>query len=299
MRSPSASDTRALVAGIATFVVFAAGSGAAIAQGKPDAKADAKRECTAAYDDVQALRADGKLGAARKQAVACASDACPGFIKVDCAKWLTEIDGSTPTVVFEVRDAFGKETTAARVDLDGKPWIDVLDGKARALDPGTHTLHYELPGGAALDDTVQIREGQKNRTLRASFQAAAPAPALPPDEPRRSVGPWVLGGAGLAGLAVGGVLGAFVLYDASVTSGDGCNASTHTCRTPAGLSAAQQGRALGPATTIALAVGGAGLAGGLVWLLATGPARASAPAALGFGTTMTAAGATWRLHATW
>jgi hypothetical protein len=310
MRSPSACDVLAraalgrrrwIVGGICASLLAAA-PGAARA-------ADEKQACSAAYDQVQVLREARKLAAAREQAAVCLRDVCAAFIRTDCAKWFGEIEASQPTVVFEVRDAAGKETNAVRVDLDGKPWVAALDGKSRPIDPGQHTLHYVAEGGGVLDDTVQIREGEKNRKLYASFQKAAPvAPVLPVvapapgrgEAPSRSSAPWIIGGIGLAGLAVGGILGGVVLHDKAVTNDPNqCSATLRVCTT-AGASAEQQGKTLGPASTAGLVVGGVGVAVAAVWLIVRGSAKGAAPVAtVGLGPATMAGGGGWTLCGRW
>jgi hypothetical protein len=287
-------------------VVAAAPAGARADDG------DDKRACGVTYALTQTLRQAGKLTAARRPAMICSRDTCAEFIRTDCARWLAEIDASQPTVVFEVRDAAGLETTAVRVELDGKPWIDRLDGKAAAVDPGLHKLHFVLAGGGEIDDTVQIREGEKNRKLTASFQnAGSPAPlgdgAAPPvSEPggepqRRSVAPWVIGGVGLAALAVGGILAGVVAADKSTTENPhNCNQKAPFHCNGAGLSAFNQARTLGPVSTVGFIVGGVGVAAGVVWLAARGPAKASAPpAAVGIGPVLSASSAGLRLQGSW
>jgi hypothetical protein len=162
-----------------------------------------KKACGEAYELTQTLRRGGKLSDARKPAIVCSRDVCADFIRVDCARWLGEIDASLPTVVFTVRDAAGQETGAVRVSLDGKPWLDRLDGSARAIDPGEHHLRFEIDGAPALDQTVQIREGEKNRALGVSFQTK-PAPPDTTAAPGagRPVWAWIAVGAGVASLGV-------------------------------------------------------------------------------------------------
>ena len=63
----------------------------------------------------------------------------------------------------------------------------------------------------------------------------------------------------IASLVAGGVLGGLVLHAKNVNDA-GCNAVQQTCTQPA-KDAAKLGGALGPATTVALIVGAAGVAG--------------------------------------
>jgi hypothetical protein len=275
---------------------------AAIVVGTPaTARADDKQACGAAYEQTQSQRKAGKLAAARQQAALCTRDACAEFIRADCARWLGEMEASQPTVVFEVRDTAGKETSAVRVDLDGKPWVAALDGQARPIDPGQHTLHYALGSGESVDDSVQIREGEKNRRLTATFQKGGAAQAAaPPDDGQRSVAPWVIGGVGVAALVVGGVLAGLVAKDRSTTEDPTqCNQTTLKC-TASGLSAANQGKLLGSVSTAMFVAGGAAVGAGVVWLVVRGPAKSAAPiASLGMGAVVTASGPAWRLSGSW
>ena len=192
MRSQSAPSRNC-----AGSVAIALGLSLAVAPGRrPNILRRRKQACSAAYDQAQELRLAGKLSAAHEQALICVRDACAEFIRTDCAKWLGEIESSQPTVVFDVRDSAGQETSAVRVSLDGKPWLDKLDGSAKAIDPGEHTLHLEMDGAPAVDQTVQIREGQKNHELTATFSKTAPASVV-------SVAPTPSGCAGRADSAFG------------------------------------------------------------------------------------------------
>jgi hypothetical protein len=231
-----------------------------------DARADAKKACVAAYEQTQSLRDAGKLSEARKAALACTVPECPGFVVKECTQWLAQIDASMPTVVLEVRDATGAETGAAQVSLDGQPWLGELDGKAKAIDPGAHVLRYVVAGAEPREEKVQIREGEKNRKLVVTFKKEAPA-VVPVQAPAgRSAGPWVVGGIGVAALVVGAVLGGITVHDYGVTTDPSqCSPTLKKCTT-AGANAEAQGRALGPATTVALVAGGAAVAGAGIWL---------------------------------
>ena len=58
------------------------------------ARANEKQACVAAYEETQALRKQGKLRLASERVLACARNACPAFVKSDCAAWLGEIEAS-------------------------------------------------------------------------------------------------------------------------------------------------------------------------------------------------------------
>jgi hypothetical protein len=162
-----------------------------------------KDQCFDAYEQAQRLRKEYKLRAAHEQLVTCGADSCPAFVRQDCAKWLGEVEASTPTIVVLARRADGTAIEGARATLDGGPFADALDGRAVAVDPGPHDLRCEAEG-AAVQTRIVVAEGAKNQQFLVSFGAApVPAPVeKPPPRPARGGIPtatWVLGGVAVAG----------------------------------------------------------------------------------------------------
>ena len=182
-----------------------------------EALADVKQQCANAYVQTQTARKASKLRSAREQGLVCAQNACPDVVKKECAVWLTEIEASLPTVVFEVRDTSGSETSAVRVFFDDEVLKEQLDGKAVAVDPGEHRIRYELEGQPSIEERMVIREGEKNRKLSVSFIKAVPVTPPPGSETPEAGGEggvpaitYVLGGVGVVGLglfATFGILG--------------------------------------------------------------------------------------------
>lgn len=184
------------------------------------AHAVTKQECAAAYEETQSLQKDGKLKDAREKALFCSQDACPRAVKVDCAKWLAEIEESLPTVVFSALGPDGQETAAARVSVDGQPLADRTDGKAVAVDPGEHRFRFELPGAPAIERTMVLREGEKLRRIDVSFAVPkepagkkGPAEGEAPRGPGAPVAPIVIGAIGVAAVGVGATFGALGLAE--------------------------------------------------------------------------------------
>lgn len=178
---------RALFAAVLLFVPAAA-------------SAEPKDACIAAYEQTQTLRKDGKLVSARAQAEICARESCPALLTKDCARWIHELDGSTPSVVFEARSDGGAVLTDVRVSVDGAVIASHLDGKPVAIDPGKHVFRFEADGATA-SETVLVREGEKNRRVRTTLAARAEEPA-PADAHRIPPGVWIFGGASLVALGV-------------------------------------------------------------------------------------------------
>ena len=191
------------------------------------ASADEKAVCTDAYVAAQTLRNEHRLLNARDQLRTCARQECAsqmrGEMLKDCTTWLAQVEAVLPSVVFEVRDSSGNDLSAVHLMVDGQALADRLDGTALSVDPGEHTFRFETAGQPALERKLVIREGDKGRRERVVFGVAAPAPptvatqvapspaapTAPPEDGghgRRVLG-LVSGGAGLVGLAVGGIFG--------------------------------------------------------------------------------------------
>lgn len=199
---------RGAVCGLAAILAMVA------AQHGARAQSDNKDACTDAYVANQKLRKDGKLSLARDQLLICAQEACPGPIKADCARWLSEVDQNLPTIVVDAKGRDGNDTVDVRVFVDGNKVAEQLDGRPLTIDPGAHTLRFEHDGAAAIEQKVVVQQGVKNRTVSVSFSSTtAPTPvptADPTQKPPEDDGPpvpWAV-------VAVVGVLslGAFASF---------------------------------------------------------------------------------------
>jgi hypothetical protein len=129
------------------------------------AHADDKRACIDASEQAQLLRMHGKLRGAKEQLLVCARDVCPPLVAHDCGQWLQEVATSTPTVVIGALDAQGKDVGDIRVWVDDEPFVDKLDGSAVPIDPGKHIFQFLRSGAPPFEETVIVREGEKNRIL--------------------------------------------------------------------------------------------------------------------------------------
>lgn len=140
---------------------------------------DEKQVCVRAVEHAQLARLDGKLREAREGFMTCARAVCPDAIRVDCTRWVTEVDASMPTAVVDAVWADGRDVTGLTVMLDGQPLAEAATGRAVALDPGTHTFRFEAPGAAPVVTQNVIREGEKNRILHVTFTPTPSSPAAP------------------------------------------------------------------------------------------------------------------------
>jgi hypothetical protein len=175
--------------------------------------------CAQAAEKAQELRSAGKLLGSLEKLRVCVRTSCPAFLRRDCAQWRTEVEASLPTVVVAAHADDGRDLVAVRVTVDGAPLAERVDGLARPLDPGAHRFLFEAEGAPPVEQTVVLREGDKRRAVEVIFP---PAPtAKPPASrggvanpaPERGPWPWILGGAGLAGVGVGAILAVSGLSD--------------------------------------------------------------------------------------
>jgi hypothetical protein len=134
------------------------------------AAASPKEVCIAAATDGQRTRDDGRWLEAKEQFLTCAAATCPGLVRAECARWLSDLDAKIPSVVLGAKDASGVDLTAVRVLLDGKPYVNALDGRPRQLDPGAHRLRFVGEGDLAANVDVVIRAGESARVVVAVLE---------------------------------------------------------------------------------------------------------------------------------
>jgi hypothetical protein len=169
----------------------------------PEVRAeDTKSVCASSYESAQVLNRKADLLGARDAMRACARDSCPAFIKNDCIQWLSDVEKSIPSIVMSAQ-IDGRDVHEVRVEIDGKPFADTLDGHSVDINPGRHTFTFKYQVGQdhpTQDVVMVVVEGQKNRPVQSAYQTPPP----PPDEIHRPVpaSTYVLAGIGV--LAIGG-----------------------------------------------------------------------------------------------
>jgi hypothetical protein len=152
----------------------------ALALAARDADAvDETHACVIAADEGQALRDKQDLVAARARFVSCSRDVCPGPVRIACAQWRAEVDARQPTVVFAARDAGGRDLVRVRISIDGVVVLESLNGAGVPVNPGPRSIRFEADG-TVVEETIVVREGEKDRVVGATFspRRAAPVPAV-------------------------------------------------------------------------------------------------------------------------
>jgi len=204
------------------IVVASLAIGFAVAMIPRVARAQDADACIAASESSLSLRKAGKLIDARKALATCAAPACPDPVKTSCQQRLQDAERAVPSIVFQVKDGAGNDVPSVKISVDGQP-RDERVGSALSLDPGSHTFTFEAPGLPTATKTLVIVEGVKERpeTVTLGASAPAPTPAATPAAPaptsdqtpstgggssQKTIG-LVVGGVGIAGLALGTVFG--------------------------------------------------------------------------------------------
>lgn len=145
--------------------------------------APTREACADAYEGAQRAMKASRLLSAREAITVCLDDACPGFLRADCAKWLTDVERLTPSVVIL---AGGEVGAGVRVTVDGVLWAHPLDGRAHEMDPGYHTIVVALPGEPARTRRVLIKEGEKAQRVDLEAPREHVRDAAPPSNNRNA-----------------------------------------------------------------------------------------------------------------
>lgn len=140
-------------------------------------------ECLDASEGSIARRKEHKLREARAQALVCAASSCPGEVREECSRRVTQIGAEVPSLILIAKSASGADIVDATVTIDGRPFATRLDGNAVELDPGEHLFTFEAAGAARVEQRIVIREGEKRRRETVVLGAPVAVPAPPPVVP--------------------------------------------------------------------------------------------------------------------
>ncbi len=169
-----------------SWLVLALGVATVAVAGSSHAQTD--DACIAASEKALTLRKAGKLLDERKELSTCAASSCPDVVKASCQQRLGELNQSLPSIVFDIKDAAGRDLANVRLGVDGAPYTDKLGGAAIALDPGDHEFRFEVVDQTPVVRHFVLREGEKNRREPIVIGSAVAA-ATPPPSPRPTATP--------------------------------------------------------------------------------------------------------------
>ena len=179
-------------------------------------------------------------------------------------------------------------TATPRVTLDGVPVGAAALGTARAVNPGSHTLHAEADGFKPADATFTVAEGASTTASVAlepgppapaaaappAPDGATPAPGAPPpaatddsSSTMRTLG--LVGmGVGGAGLITGIITGVVAMGQHSSLQGNACaNAGCGSSDLASYKSSVSSYQTMGTVSTVSFIAGGVLAAGGVVLFL--------------------------------
>jgi hypothetical protein len=174
-----------------------------------------------------------------------------------------------PTLVVKVRGLPPGE--AAHLVIDDAPVPDAAFGEAQKVDPGRHVVVVKAGEGASAREAhgeAQAREGETAEitlTLPAAPEAPPQRPLPPPARPNTLLVRLGFGTA-IAGGAVGLLTGAAALTKKDQLATE-CNANLQCDSTTGGSSDLHTARTWAAVSTVAFAVGGAGIVVGVIGLL--------------------------------
>lgn len=255
-------------------------------------------DCITAYEKSIKARNEGRLRDARSELLTCAVESCPADVRNECARRISEVNASVPTIVFEAKDQSGGDLSNVKVSMDGQLLVEHLQGTALSIDPGVHTFRFEAEGIASVEKKYVIAQGQKDRreivVLGAEAMSsgapspgpleltAAPAPGAtastladePKARPTQRILGWTAIGAGAVGVTLGVVFAA--KRWSTLSDRDAICAGDSAC--PAGSQArvdalTEDARAAGTASAVGFVAGGLLAAGGVVLLFTAPEAR--------------------------
>jgi len=142
------------------------------------ARANDKADCAAAQKAAQTDKGLGKLTKALTELATCSRPVCPKAMQKQCSDMATAVTASQPTVVFSAKDASGKPVTKVTVTVDGNVVSSELDGTPVPLDPGSHSMKFEMEGATTVEKQVMVDDDVKGQTVSVDLDAKAP-PAVP------------------------------------------------------------------------------------------------------------------------
>jgi hypothetical protein len=233
---------------------------------------------------------------ARKHAAMCSHVGCPEVIRQECARLSEQWSSSQPRFTFRLVGSTGEDLAEGHVVLDGlavEQWGSPVD-----VNPGHHTARFEAPGYVSQEQARVVSKGEGTRVWIATLQLlAAEGPREPAttattataasgssrgeqsvdhdslsetqsdDISDMQITGLAIAGAGVLGLATGGVFMLFAKGDYDESLKNGCD-SRGLCTSDKGVALANGARDNANVATPFVIAGGALAVGGAALLVA-------------------------------
>jgi hypothetical protein len=201
---------------------------------------------------------------AYKQAEIMARNKGDGSLEAEAVKRAKAIEGSLSRLAITVAPA--ARVAGLTVKRDGSDVNEAQWGSAVPVDAGEHTIEATAPGKRPWSKVVTV--GANGATGSVEVPALEEAPIERPPSwwtPQRIAGVSV-GSVGVVGVVVGAIFGARAITKYG-ESKQQCSPKDPNFCTDAGLALRKETKTAGTVSTIALAAGGAAVAGGVVLVL--------------------------------
>ncbi len=182
--------------------------------------------------------------------------------KAAAKKLVGDLGTRIPTLKVEVR---GDGAAGAKITVDGSP---ASAGKDLRYDPGSHDVEASAPNGATAKETIELAE-KENKTV--TLTLVAPVKVETPKAEESGGGGTMIPAAiaytvGGVGLTVGAVLGVLAFQKTSETE-ELCGGKVCPQEYADEVATAQD---YGTGSTVAFAIGGLGVAAGLILTFTVG-----------------------------
>lgn len=207
----------------------------------------------------------------------------------DAESELALLTPKIPSVLVRLEGALPADV---QLQIDGVPIAQELLGEARPVNPGAHKIQGQRGTEQAVVELVLAEAEQKPAVLRfQSVVAAAPpvdsspssAPASESSQPglgQQRLFALIAGGVGVVGIGVGTVFG----FKSKANHDEAAKYCTGSvCTDERGASAGNDAHAAGNVSTVAMIIGGLGLAGAAVLWFTAPHSSPQASARLGVG----------------
>jgi hypothetical protein len=213
---------------------------------------------------------------------------------------------SLPKIVINVGAA--DKGSGVTITRDGTGVGPAQFGVPIPADPGIHRIAASMPGHKSWENTVEIKtKGQVvqvdvpalelepavsggTQSTSAEPKTTVPLNAVPSTTSQQRTWALVVGGVGVAGVAIGGVAGLVSLSKHNEAE-DHCSGSL--CRDSQGVNLRSDARSWGNVSTVAFIVGAAGLATGATLWLSSPKAESASSAWVTVGPGSVGMNATW------